>query len=121
ECVSTGAPSPSLIESPAMTLGLGDRLYVMFWTDRRRLWVTTRLLPLAAQPTAAVPTVPVPTAAPTGVPPTVTPTTTPLPDYGPAPQPDQATAPGLWALASGIIPVVLLTIIVALFRRPFQR
>ena len=121
ECVSTGAPAQSLIEDPAMALGLGNRLYVMFWTDRRQLWVTTQLLPLAAQPMQAMPTAPVPTLTPTSVPPTAIVTTTPLPDYGPPPQPDQATAPGLWALASGVAPVVVLVLAVATFRRPRRR
>ena len=120
-CVSTGAPAQSLIESPTMTLSLGNRLYVMFWTDRRQLWVTTQLLPLSAQPTEAVPTVPVPTVTPTSVPPTAAPTATPLPDYGPPPQPDQATAPGLWALAAGVAPVVLLTLVVVAFRGTTRR
>src|SRR5258706_13637315 len=104
-----------------MARGLGNRLYVMFWTDRRQLWVTSRLLSLAAQPTEAVPTVPVPTTTPTGVPPTLVPTPTPLPDSGPPLQPDQASAPGLWALAAGVVPVVVLTILVAAFRRSFRR
>jgi hypothetical protein len=121
ECVSAGAPSPAVIESPAMALGLGDQLYVMFWTDRRQLWVTSRLLATAAQPTEAVPTVPTPTLAPTSVPPTAAPTSTPLPDFGPPPQPEQATAPGFWALGAGVAPVVLLTLLVAIFRKPFRR
>ena len=121
ECISVGAPSSSLIESPAMALSMGNRLYVLFWTDRRQLWFTTRELPLAAQTPAPTPTSAVPTVAPTTPAPTVAPSQTPLPDYGPPVKPEQAVNPGIWALAAGVAPVVSLFFVAALFRRSRRR
>jgi len=122
ECVSAGAATNAHIESPAMALGLGNQLHVIFWTDNRQLWYTKLTLGITGQtplptPTFALPTA---TAAPAA---TITPqpSQTPLPDYGPPARPETATEPGLWALAAGIVPVVLLTLIVAVFRRPFRR
>jgi len=117
ECISTGVPANSQIEFPAMTIGAGNQLYVLFWTDRRQLWYTTRVLAAPVQTPQPTPTLVVST--PTSVAPTVTPapSQTPLPDFGPAPRPEQATQPGIWALLAGIVPVVFLTLVVALFRR----
>jgi hypothetical protein len=121
ECLSAGVAANASIESPAMALGLGNQLHVLFWTDRHQLWYTKVTLPIPGQaplptPTLAVPTatVPVPTLTPL-------PSQTPLPDYGPAARPEQATDPSVWALVSGIVPVVFLALIVAIFRRPFRR
>src|SRR5262249_6057833 len=72
-CISAGVPSNSQIEFPAMTLGLGNQLHVMFWTDRRQMWYTTRSLPAPAVAPQATPTEVIATAT------TVAPTLTPAP------------------------------------------
>ena len=117
ECISAGVAANALIESPAMALGLGNQLHVLFWTDRRQLWYTTRVLAAAAVAALPTPTAVVPTA--TAISPTITPvpSQTPLPDYGPSPRPEQATLPGWWALAAGVAPVIVLLLAVAGFRQ----
>jgi hypothetical protein len=107
ECVST---QPVQIEEPAMAIGLGNQIHVLYWTQRQQLWYTARTLPIPAEEPALIPTEPPPT--PTVVVPTATavPTATPLPDLGPMPEAGQAAEAGLWALAAGVAPVALLVV-----------
>jgi hypothetical protein len=121
ECVSNGVVANASIESPAMALGLGNQIHVLFWTDRRQLWYTRQTLPVAGETPMPTPTAVVATATALATATTPAATQTPLPDYGPPAQQDQATAPGYWALAAGVAPVVLLTLIVAVVRRPRRR
>src|SRR5262249_32790775 len=106
---------------PAMALGMGNQIHVLFWTDHRQLWYTRQSLPIAGVTPQPTPTVAVPTT--TVAPPTITPipTQTPLPDYGPARAPPRARGPALIALGAGVVPVVLLPAVVMVFGRPFRR
>ena len=113
ECISTQS---AWIENPAMTLGLGNQIHVVYWTDARQLWYTTRTLDAPAidplplpTPAPPTPTVIVPTAVPL-------PTATPLPDFGPLPEPGQASQAGVWALAAGAAPAGLLLLAVLIQR-----
>jgi hypothetical protein len=108
ECISIGVPVNSQIEFPTMAIGLGNQIHVLFWTDRHQIWYTSRALPVAGQQPLATPTLTIPTA--TAIVPTATavPSQTPIPDFGPPVQPETATQPGVWALLSGVIPVVAL-------------
>jgi len=121
ECISHGAAANSQIEFPTMTLGLGNQLHVLFWTDRRQLWYTTRTLPVAGLPALPTPTPFVPTATPVVPTAAPTPVATLLPDYGPPARPEQATQPGVWALVAGVAPVMVLVLVVAVFRRTRRR
>jgi len=44
ECISEDAAPKTLLESPAMAVGLGNQLHALFWTDRRQVWYTRRQL-----------------------------------------------------------------------------
>lgn len=117
ECISSGTTANSDVETPAMALGLGNTLHVLYWTDHRQLWYTSRVLDVPSRAPLPTPTAVIATA--TVLAPTVTPvpTGTPLPNYGPFAQPGQATQPGVWAMVAGVAPVVLLFFVVALFRK----
>lgn len=117
ECISAGAGPAQVLEFPTMTIRLGYELHVLFWTERRQLWHTTRTLDVPAVAPLEIPVFP--TATP--VPPTATlaptPTSTPLPDFGPAPTTQMVTGPGLFSIAAGAVPVVLLVLLVLAGRR----
>jgi len=121
ECLSAGVAANAAIEVPAMALGLGNQLHVLFWTDRRQLWYTRLTLPIAGETPLATPTLPVPTATVPTVTASPSPSQTPLPDFGPPAGPQQAVAPGYWSLAAGVAPVVFLTLAVGVFRRARRR
>lgn len=116
DCISRSVPS-SHTEHPAMTLGLGNQLHVLFWTNDRQLWYMTRQLPIPGDEPQPTSTVAVPTAVPPTTVPTLVPTATHLPDYG-APMdvnlPQQSSS---WAIVGGIVPVVLLFIIAFVVKR----
>jgi hypothetical protein len=109
ECIS-GAPAH--IEEPAMTIGLGNQIHVMYWSNSQQLWYVTRTLNAPAQEPLPLPTEPPP--VPTTVRPTATvmPTPTRPPQFGPPPEPGQADQASLWALAAGAAPVALLLAVV---------
>jgi len=117
ECISAEAGPAQVLEFPTMTIRLGNELHVMFWTERRQVWHTSLTLALPAEAPLPIPIIP--TATP--VPPTATvaptPTSTPLPDYGAAPTTAMVTGPGLFSIAAGAVPVVLLVLLVLAGRR----
>ena len=116
ECISNGVPS-SHTEEPAMTLGLGNRLHVLWWANDRQLWYMTRQLSVPGQSPLPIPTKIIPTQPPATIPPTVIPTPTHIPDYGLPMDPSFVTQAGTWSMAAGTIPVLLLIAIVYLRRR----
>jgi hypothetical protein len=108
-CISTQVVQ---IEEPIMTIGLGNQIHVLYWTQRQQLWYVTRTLPAPAIDPLPVPTQPPPTATvivPTA---TIAPTATHIPDLGPAPAAGEAAQAGVWALAAGVAPVALLVLAV---------
>jgi hypothetical protein len=119
ECISAAVTASAFIETPALAIGQGNHLHVLFYIDRRQLWYTTRQLAAEASTPAPTPTVPTLTPVPPTV--TVAPTAsrTPLPDYGPAPAPGAITTAGYAAIVAGLLPVPLLvlTILAARGRR----
>jgi hypothetical protein len=117
ECISAEAGPVQVLEFPTMTISLGHELHVMFWTERRQIWHTS--LRINAPELVPLPIPVFPTATPE--PPTATPvptaTTTPLPDFGPAPTTSMVTGPGLFSIAAGAMPVLLLIAFVFIGRR----
>jgi hypothetical protein len=116
ECISEGLPPDTLKEFPAMTLGLGNQLHVLFWTDRQQLWYVTRQLDVAGiepqvLPTEApvTPTVEVPTETPV-------PTATYLPDLGPPPVVGASSQAARLSILAGIVPVVVFFLVVGAVR-----
>jgi hypothetical protein len=107
ECVSSPEATRALKEYPAMTIGLGNQIHVLYYTDRKQLWYTTRTLdapaiaplpvPTLAPPT---PTVPLPTA-------TIAVTPTYLPDFGPAPDLGATARVSVLSIVAGVAPVVI--------------
>ncbi len=116
ECISESLPRETLKEFPAMSIGLGNQLHVLFWTDRRQLWHTTRTLDAPGFEPQVLPTAAPATA--TTAPPTVAvvPTGTPLPDFGPPPDPGAAADAATLAIVAGVAPVVLFFLLVGLVR-----
>ena len=117
ECISQGAGPAQVLESPAMTIRLGNELHVIFWVEFRTLWHTSLTLDLPAETPLPIPVRPTATPIPptATLAPTVTPT--PLPDFGPAPTAEMVTGPGLFSVVAGTIPVILLVAFVILGRR----
>lgn len=77
-CISQRATGASdFIEEPDMTISQGNKLHVVFWDGRERLWYMTRETAAAGEPVQPFPAPP-PTATP---PPTPTPDVTATPDY----------------------------------------
>jgi len=115
DCISHGVPT-SHTEQPIMTIGLGNRLHVMWWTNDRQLWYTSRQLTTPGQTIQPTPTAIVATEVPPTATPAPVPTATHIPDYGAAMDPSLPAQSGAWAVIAGIVPVVLLVGIVALRR-----
>ncbi len=122
ECVSRRVPNEvGDLEAPAATLGLGNQLHALFWTNGgRRLWYMSRQL---AGPGRAP--MPLPTSVPL---PTPTPAATLLPSPTAPTQfevGNPATASGealpaqtsMLAITAGIVPVAILFLVVFLGRR----
>jgi hypothetical protein len=113
ECISAPIAPSVQVEFPSMSLGLGNQVHVLFWTDRRQIWYTSKTLPAPGVTPEIVPT----QATTTPQPPTPTagvlPTNTPLPDFGPAPQASVIAATGYLTMAAGVAPV--LVVVLALF------
>jgi hypothetical protein len=114
ECASGTLPQD--IEEPTLDIGLGNQAHVLYWTRNGQMWHTRRTLPAPALDAAPLPTQPAPTA--TAVIPTVTPvpTATHLPDFGPLPSASQPAEAGLWALAAGVAPALMLVLFVLVQR-----
>jgi len=117
ECISAEAGPAQVLEFPTLTIRQGNELHVVFWLERRQLWHTTLALNVPAIAPLEIPIVP--TATP--VPPTATvaptATATALPDYGPSPTTQMVTGPGLFSIAAGAVPVVVLVLLVLVGRR----
>jgi hypothetical protein len=107
ECVSTPAFERALKEYPSMAVGLGNQLHVMFWTERKQLWYTTRTLDAPAIAAVPLPTLPPPTPTVPVVTATLEPTATYLPDMGPPPELGAATRVSMLSVVAGVAPVVL--------------
>jgi hypothetical protein len=117
ECISSGAGPAQVLESPTMAIQLGNQLHVLFWTERRQLWHTSLTLDVPAEPVLPVPVRPTATPIPPTATTAPTETPTPLPDYGPGPTTQMVTGPGLFSVAAGVVPAVLLVLFVMLSRR----
>lgn len=115
DCISRGVPT-SHTEEPTMTLGLGNVLHVMWWTNDRQLWYMTRQIPIAGQSPQPTPTQVIATEVPPTSIPTLVPTATHLPDYGPVMDPNLPAEAGTWAVLAGIVPVLILLLLVYLRR-----
>ena len=116
ECLTETLAPGQLKEFPAMAIGLGNQLHVLFWTDRQQIWYMTRQLDAPAVEPKVLPTaLPV---TPTAVVPTDTPvpTATHLPDLGPAPAPGAVSQSATLSIVAGVLPVMLFFLIVGLVR-----
>jgi hypothetical protein len=118
DCISRSIPSTHT-EHPTMTIGLGNRLHVLWWANDRQLWYTTRQLAVRGDEPMPTPTTVIPTAIPPTVPPTPIPTPTHIPDYGAPMDPTLTVQTGTWAVVAGLVPVFLLVAIVYI-RRQFR-
>ena len=114
-CISGAeARAANYSEEPTMTLSEGNRLHVVFWADRHRLWYTTKQVSAPAVPPKPFPTEeisPLKITSPTALPmhtPTPTSTPTAATSLGKVVEEESKPAnPGLSILVS-ILPVVLL-------------
>jgi hypothetical protein len=117
ECISALVAARAFIETPSLAIGQGNQLHVMFYTDRRQMWYTTKQLALAGETPEQIPVEPTATS----VPPTVTtaplPTRTPLPEFGQPPQPGAITTVGYAAILAGLFPVALVFAALLFVRR----
>ena len=117
ECISSEAGPGQLLESPTMTISMGNTLHVMFWTERRQMWHTSLTLDVPAYAPLPVPIIPTATPVPPTLTPVPTATTTPLPEFGETPTTEMVTGPGLFSIAAGAVPVVALLLLVLVGRR----
>jgi hypothetical protein len=115
DCISRDIPSTHT-EFPAMTIGLGNKLHVLFWTNNRELWYMTRQLPIQGVEQLPSPTPPLPTPIPPTEPPVIIPTATHLPDFGAPMEPGLVQQGSIVAVIGGLVPVVLLIGVVMLWR-----
>jgi hypothetical protein len=115
DCISRAIPS-SHTEFPAMTIGLGNTLHVLFWTNNRELWYMTRQLSVRGTEQLPSPTPPLPTPVLPTETPVIIPTATHLPDFGAPMEPGVVQQGSLVAVIGGLVPVILLIGIVLLVR-----
>jgi hypothetical protein len=118
-CISgEEALASNYIEEPSMTISEGNKLHVVFWDDRRRLWYTTKeteapwlppkeLENISAQPDQTL--LPLSTPA---IMPTTDPTSIPLLDEQLDDIPERSIDTGQ-ILAISLFPVVLLVVLIA--------
>jgi hypothetical protein len=119
ECISRNVPS-SHTEQPVMTVGLGNKLHVLWWANDRQLWYVTRQISAPGREPLPTPTQVIVTPVPPTATPTIVPTPTHIPPYGPPMDPALTSQAGLWAVIAGFVPVVLLLLIISA-RRMFRR
>lgn len=108
ECITSGMVGAQFKEFPYLAVAQGNKLYVLFWTNYKQIWVTmldldTPVIEALVAPTQA-PALPT-TARPTA---RVAPTATYLPDLGEYPDPEATARSGSLAIWAGVAPVVLL-------------
>jgi hypothetical protein len=114
-CISQWAPGASnFIEEPDLAISEGNKLHVVFWDDRERLWYMSRQADAPAIPTVPLPTIE-PTPLPTEMP---IPTVTPSPDYTFLTNgvenidTEQFVLPGPgWLIVLGVAPALLLVLL----------
>ncbi len=115
DCISRSVPSTHT-EQPVMTIGAGNVLHVLWWTNDRQLWYMTRQLSAPGQLPLPTPTEVIPTPIPPTPVPTLVPTPTHIPDYGTPMDPELTSQAGLWSVLAGVVPVMVLMAIVYISR-----